>query len=83
MDNSKPQISTLDDIRVLRKQALLNARKQKEVLGTTARKLIDPLTSTVDKRNSITNAFNVGMALFDGFMLGIKLIRKFHRAIRK
>lgn len=53
MDNNKLQITTLDDIRVLRKQALLNVQQQKKVLGTTARKLIAPLAPTVNKGNSI------------------------------
>ena len=83
MDNNKLQITTLDDIRVLRKQALLDVQQQKKALGTTARKLIAPLAPTVNKGNSIMKAFNTGMALFDGFILGIKLIRKFHRGIRK
>ena len=53
MDNNKLQITTLDDIRVLRKQALLDVQQQKKALGTTARKLSAPLAPTVHKGNSI------------------------------
>ena len=49
MDNNKLQITTLDDIRVLRKQALVDVQQQKKALGTTARKLIAPLAPTVNK----------------------------------
>ena len=73
MDNNKLQITTLDDIRVLRKQALLNVQQQKKALGTTARKLIAPFAPTVNQGNSIMKAFNTGMALFRWLHVGHKI----------
>lgn len=83
MNDNKPQVSTLDDIRLLRSQALLDVQQQKEVLATTTRKLMAPLTPTMNKGNAIKRAFNTGMAIFDGFMLGIRLIRKFRKIVRR
>lgn len=83
MDNNKLQATTLDDIRTLRKQALIDVQQQKKVLTATVHKIVAPLAPTVTKGNSIMKAFNTGMAIFDGFVLGIKLIRKFQRFIRK
>ena len=68
MDNNKLQITTLDDIRVLRKQALLDVQQQKKALGTTARKLIAPLAPTVNKGNSIMKGINTRMAYFEAYM---------------
>ncbi len=83
MDNNKLQVSTLDDIRTLRQQALLDVQQQKQILSATTRKFVAPLTPTVNKGNSTMKAFNTGMAVFDGFILGIKMIRKFQKFIRR
>ena len=83
MNNNHPQVLTLDDIRALRRQALLDVRQQKEVLAATTRKLTAPLAPAMHKGNSIMRTFNTGMAIFDGFMLGIKLIRKFRKITRR
>ena len=83
MNNNKPQVSTLDDIRALRRQALLDVRQQKEVLTATTRKLVAPFTSTVNTGTSIKTAFNAGVDIFDGFILGIRLIRKIQKIVRR
>lgn len=83
MNYNKPKVSTLDDIRALRQQALFDLQQQKKALTATARKLAAPLAPTVKKGNSIMKAFNTGMAIFDGFILGIRMIRKFQKLIRR
>lgn len=45
----------------------------------TARELFAPLAPAADKGNAIMRAFNTGMAVFDGLMLGVKLMRKVRR----
>ena len=59
----------------LRKKLEVNP-VQKEIMTDTARELFAPLAPAADKGNAIMRAFNTGMAVFDGLMLGVKMMRK-------
>ncbi len=79
----QPQKITLEDI-VLRKEAVLKKiRIQKEVMTDTAREIFAPLAPAVSTGSKIQRAFNTGMAVFDGVMLGVKLMRKLRGFFRR
>ena len=64
---------------IFRKKEL---RTQKQVMSDTARNLFAPIAPAADKGTAIMRAFNTGMAVFDGAMLGIKLMRKIRKIFR-
>lgn len=73
---------TLDSIRQQKAEALQDLRAQKKVMADTARDLFAPLAPAADRGSAIMRAFNTGMAVFDGVMLGMKLMRKIRNSFR-
>ena len=73
---------TLEKIAELRRQKAEEARKMGEDISKTARQLFAP-AKTTNKFMGAMNLVNNGIAIFDGFMLGMKTIKKvrslFHR----
>ena len=78
-DISNTEILTLEDLQQRRAEALEELRTQKQVMSDTARNLFAPIAPAADKGTAIMRAFNTGMAVFDGAMLGIKLMRKIRK----
>ena len=79
-DISNTEILTLEDLQQRRAEAL---RTQKQVMSDTARNLFAPIAPAADKGTAIMRAFNTGMAVFDGAMLGIKLMKKVRKIFRR
>ena len=52
-------------------------------MNDTARNLFAPITPAANKGTAIMRAFNTGMAVFDGAMLGIKLMKKVRKIFRR
>lgn len=79
--NNMPDTSsmTLESIALQKKELRKKIHAQKEIMTDTARELFAPLAPAADKGNAIMRAFNTGMAVFDGLMLGVKLMRKARR----
>lgn len=73
---------TLDSIRQQKAEALHDLRAQKRIMADTARELFAPLALAADRGSAIMRAFNTGMAVFDGVMLGVKLMRKVRKAFK-
>ena len=83
MNHSTREIPvTLESIRQQKAETLAELKNQKTVVATTARKIVAPLTPAVHKGNALIRAFNTGMAIFDGALIGIKLMRKIRKVFR-
>ena len=67
---------TLDDITRLKEEKLAEIRNQKEVMTHTAKRIFAPLAPATSKADSLMRSFNTGMAIFDGVMIGVKVMRK-------
>lgn len=67
---------TLGDITQRKKELLVEIRTQKEAMTATAREIFAPLEPATNKADAIMRSFNTGMAIFDGVMMGIKIMRK-------
>ena len=74
--------STLEEMARQKAAVLQQIQAQKRVMAQIGQELTAPFAPAAQKGNSLLRAFNRGMAVFDGVMLGIKLIRKFRRAFR-
>lgn len=70
---------TLESIAQQKSELREKLRVQKEIMTDTARELFAPLPPAASKSNAIMRSFNTGMAVFDGLMLGMKLLKRFRR----
>ena len=75
-DTSHTTLTSLESLQKQKAEALGELRAQKKVMADTAKNLFAPIAPAADKGTSIMRAFNTGMAVFDGVMLGVKLMRK-------
>lgn len=74
---------TLEDIARRKEEVLIEIRAQKEAMTATAKEIVAPLAPAASAGNVLMRSFNTGMAIFDGVMMGIKLIRKVRSMFRK
>ena len=73
-DTVQTEILTLEDLQQQKAKALEELR---------ARNLFAPIAPAANKGTAIMRAFNTGMAVFDGAMLGIKLMKKVRKIFRR
>ena len=82
-DTVQTEILTLEDLQQQKAEALEEMRAQQQIMADTARNLFAPIAPAADKGTAIMRAFNTGMAVFDGVMLGVKLMRKVRKIFRR
>ncbi len=82
-DAVQTEILTLEDLQQQKAEALEELRAQQQIMADTARNLFAPIAPAADKGTAIMRAFNTGMAVFDGVMLGVKLMRKVRKIFRR
>lgn len=68
---------TLESITQQKAALLQQIRMQKEIMTDITRDIFAPVAPATNKANAMMRAFNTGMAVFDGVMLGLKLMKKF------
>lgn len=73
---------TLEDINLRKKELKNEILIQKEAITRTTRAIFAPLTPAANKTDVLMRSFNTGMAVFDGIMIGVKVIRKLRRYLR-
>ena len=69
--------TTLEELTRQKAALLQEIQTQKTTLVRLSQNLVAPLAPAAEKGNSVLHAFNRGMAVFDGVMIGLKLMRKF------
>ena len=72
MSAQTPQKFTLEEISLRKKKLLNEIHAQKK----TIREIFAPIAPANNKADAIMRSFNTGMAIFDGVMLGVKVMRK-------
>lgn len=82
-DTVQTEILTLEDLQQQKAEALEELRAQQQIMADTARNLFAPIAPAADKGTAIMRAFNTGMAVFDGVMLGVKLMGKVRKIFRR
>ena len=82
-DTVQTEILTLEDLQQQKAEALEELRAQQQIMADTARNLFAPIAPAADKGTAIMRAFNTGRAVFDGVMLGVKLMRKVRKIFRR
>ena len=83
--NNQPttQKITLEDIARRKEEVLIELRVQKENMAATAKEIFAPLAPAASAGSSLMRSFNTGMAIFDGVMMGIKIMRKVRSMFRR
>ena len=71
-----PQKFTLEEISLRKKKLLNEIHAQKKAMTATTREIFAPIAPANNKADAIMRSFNTGMAIFDGVMLGVKVMRK-------
>ena len=71
---SKPQI-TLEEITRQKKAVRLQIREQRDRIQQTATELFSPVKATT-KVEMLMNSVNSGIAVFDGVMTGLRIMRR-------
>lgn len=68
---------TLESIARQKAVLLRQIREQKEIMTDITRDIFAPVAPATGKAGALMRAFNTGMALFEGVMSGLKLMKKF------
>ena len=71
-----PQKITLEEIAERKKKLLNEIHAQKKAMTATTREIFAPLAPATNKADAIMRSFNTGMAIFDGVVMGIKIMKK-------
>lgn len=80
MNNTPDTTSiTLESIAQRKQEVRKKLHLQKLIMTDTTRDLFAPLAPAADKGNAIMRAFNTGMAVFDGVMLGLRMMKRVRR----
>lgn len=78
-----PQTITLEHIARLKTEKLEEIREQKKAMTRTAQRIFAPLAPATSRTDAIMRSFNTGMAIFDGVVMGVKIMKKIRRFFRK
>lgn len=70
---------TLESIAQKKAMLLQGIRLQKEIMTGLTQEIFAPLEPATNKANAMMRAFNTGMAVFDGIVLGVKVMKKFRK----
>lgn len=83
MNNTPIQKITLEDIVRQKDELQIQIKKQEEAMASTIRSIYAPFAPATTKAGSLMRTFNIGMAIFDGVVMGINIMRKVKRNFRK
>lgn len=73
---------TLEEIEERKKELLNDIHAQKKAMTATTREIFAPLAPATNKADAIMRSFNTGMAIFDGVVMGIKIMKKIRAYFR-
>lgn len=74
---------TLESIARQKAALLRQIRAQKELMADLTRDIFAPLAPATNKAGALMRTFNTGMAVFEGIMLGLKLMKKFRNFFQR
>ena len=77
MSAQTPAKITLEESYSNAKEALeRDSCPEKKAMTATTREIFAPLAPATNKADSLMRSFNTGMAIFDGVVMGIKIMKK-------
>lgn len=76
MNPQTPSKITLEEITLRKEKLFKEIHTQKRAMTVTTREIFAPIAPATNKADALMRSFNTGMAVFDGVMMGIKIMRK-------
>lgn len=76
-------VITLEDIALRKAELQKDIQEKKENIKELSRELFAPLEPATNKANAMMRAFNTGMAIYDGAMTGVKIVRRIRKLFRR
>lgn len=73
---------TLEELQQLKREVLMDIRIQKETINQTVQGIVGPFTKSSNSLPSV-KSFNTGIAVFDGILMGYKIIKKIRGFFKK
>lgn len=80
---TQPKKVTLKEIAERKKELLNEIHARKRTMTAITREIFAPVSPATNKADAIMRSFNTGMAVFDGVVMGIKIMRKIRAYFRK
>ena len=73
---------TLEDIAKQKAEVLKKISVHQDTITTSTRQLFSPLKPIANKSNGIMKAVNTGMFMFDGLLIGMKILKAFRKVFK-
>ena len=73
---------TLEDIAKQKAVVLKKIRVHQDTITTSTRQFFSPLKPIANKSNGIMKAVNTGMFMFDGLLIGMKILKAFRKVFK-
>ena len=74
--NHNPQKFTLDDIARRKHEVLTEIHNKKDMMSDLAHLIFAPAPPATTRAGGLMHSLNTGIAIFDGALLGLKMMRK-------
>ncbi len=75
--------ATIDELIARKTEILQEIQKQKMTVDKLGKSIISPIVPTAARAGNIAKCFNKGMLVLEGFMLGLKFIRRFRKLFKR
>ena len=82
MNRTMEKEITLEDIAKQKAEVLKKIRVHQDTITTSTRQLFSPLKPIANKSNGIMKAVNTGMFMFDGLLIGMKILKAFRKVFK-
>ncbi|WP_321480725.1 hypothetical protein [uncultured Bacteroides sp.] len=79
---SESKIITLEDIASRKAEVLKEIQNQKRIMTEATRDIFAPYSGAMKSGNAFIKRLNTGMALFDGVILGIRMMKKIRKMFK-
>lgn len=83
MSAQRNQKFTLEDISQRKQEALEDIRIQHQVIAERTEEIFAPFLPSDEGQSSLIKKFNTGMAIFDGVMIGMRLLKSIRKFLAK
>ncbi len=82
MEEKRAPVTTLEEISRKKKEVRRQIENQEALMRLTVSELFSP-TKAISKMEFVINSFNSGMAVIDGMMTGLKIVRRVRFLFKK
>lgn len=74
---------TLESLAAQKAEIRSRLAEQRQVIIDLGHRMVAPVEQATTRMGAVTRAFHTGMALFDGLMMGLKIMRRLRRMVQR